>query len=195
VVWRTYAFAHFVPSPAVLRFLATLLPAVGACARGLLAQSESHRMAALSEGLSQRLRALLAQARALPASLTPAQSTDGIELLTWKAVQELISEADTWMRLQASVLLAVGVRCWISRKRTWMQTLGPCERGACWCLHKFTLLHDRVCFRPPKARFNMRPGPRCVGTSQVIAGRFALVIFFSCTKRHRVRCLGMMESI
>lgn len=97
----------FTPSAATLRFLATVLPAVGACARGLLAQSESHRMAALSESLESALTSHLQQVRALAAPHGPDGIT-AIERLAWTAVRELLSEADTWKSLQDTVPLSLG---------------------------------------------------------------------------------------
>lgn len=90
--------------PRVLRLLATVLPAVGAGLRGLLAQGESHRVAAISDGMALRLGQLRAQLRALAPG---PESKDALESLIWNAVQELLSEADTWMRLQESVPLSV----------------------------------------------------------------------------------------
>jgi hypothetical protein len=100
---RWFVLDHYVSSH-LLRFLATGLPAVGAGLRGLLAQGESHRVAALSEGMSLRL----AQLRTELAKLT-ARGVDAtaLENLVWDAVQELLSEADTWMRLQESVPLSI----------------------------------------------------------------------------------------
>jgi len=89
---------------AYLRLFATVLPAIGAGLRGLLAQGESHRVAALSEGMAIRLGQLREQLQRLPAERT---ATDELENLVWNAVQELLSEADTWMRLQESAPLSV----------------------------------------------------------------------------------------
>jgi hypothetical protein len=88
----------------LLRLLATTLPAVGAGLRGLLAQGESHRVAALSEGMAVRLSQLRDQISALPQD---ASSRKALEVLVLNAVQELLSEADTWMRLQESAPLSV----------------------------------------------------------------------------------------
>jgi hypothetical protein len=87
-----------------LRVFATVLPAIGAGLRGVLAQGESHRVATLSEGMAIRLGQLRSQLQGLPAERA---STDGLESLVWNAVQELLSEADTWMRLQESAPLSV----------------------------------------------------------------------------------------
>ncbi|HEV7613972.1 MAG TPA: hypothetical protein VGO37_18980 [Steroidobacteraceae bacterium] len=87
-----------------LRFFATSLPAIGGALRGLLAQGESHRVAALSEGMSLRLSQLRAELQKMRASGAASQE---LEDLVWNAVQELLSEADTWMRLQESVPLSV----------------------------------------------------------------------------------------
>lgn len=91
-------------SPRMLRLCATVLPAIGAGLRGVLAQGESHRVAALSEGMAIRLAQLRDQIAKLPP--TAAESGE-LESLVWNAVQELLSEADTWMRLQESVPLSV----------------------------------------------------------------------------------------
>jgi hypothetical protein len=87
-----------------LRMLATTLPALGAGLRGLLAQGESHRVAALSEGMAVRLGQLHDQIAALPHD---ASSRETLEVLVLNAVEELLSEADTWMRLQESAPLSV----------------------------------------------------------------------------------------
>jgi hypothetical protein len=87
-----------------LRFFATSLPAIGGALRGLLAQGESHRVAALSEGMSIRLAQLRAELQRMRAGEVSRQK---LEDLAWNAVQELLSEADTWMRLQESVPLSV----------------------------------------------------------------------------------------
>jgi hypothetical protein len=87
-----------------LRLCATVLPAIGAGLRGVLAQGESHRVATLSEGMAIRLGQLRSQLQSLPAERP---STDELESLVWNAVQELLSEADTWMRLQESAPLSV----------------------------------------------------------------------------------------
>ncbi len=87
-----------------LRFLATGLPALGGGLRGLLAQGESHRVAAISEGMSIRLAQLRAELRAIPAGTN---HVDDLENVVWNALQELLSEADTWMRLQESAELSV----------------------------------------------------------------------------------------
>jgi hypothetical protein len=87
-----------------LRFLATSLPAMGGSLRGLLAQGESHRVAALSEGMSVRLTQLRAELQTLRGNIGAGEK---LETLVWNAVQELLSEADTWMRLQESVPLSV----------------------------------------------------------------------------------------
>ena len=102
-------FEHFgdspyLPSPTTLRDLATVLPAIGAGLRGLLAQSESHQVATLSEGMSVRLAQLQFQLRALPES----GSADAVATTVWNAVQEMLSEADTWLKLQESVPLTLG---------------------------------------------------------------------------------------
>lgn len=86
-----------------LRLLATVLPAIGTGLRGLLAQGESHRVAELSEGMAKRLTQLRDQLKALPADTN---STQELENVVWNAVQELLSEADTWMRLQESAPLS-----------------------------------------------------------------------------------------
>lgn len=99
--------ASFTPSAATLRFLATVLPAVGACARGLLAQSESHRMATLSASVQAALTSHLQKLRALPSP----QAQDGapaVERLTWAAVRELLSEADAWKSLHDTAELSLG---------------------------------------------------------------------------------------
>jgi hypothetical protein len=90
--------------PHYLRFFATTLPAIAGGLRGLLAQGESHRVAALSEGMSVRLAQLRLELQTLRGSEVSAQT---METLVWNAVQELLSEADTWMRLQESVPLSV----------------------------------------------------------------------------------------
>ncbi len=87
-----------------LQLCATILPAIGAGLRGVLAQGESHRVAALSGGMAIRLDQLRTQLRSLPAERAP---TEELESLVWNAVQELLSEADTWMRLQESAPLSV----------------------------------------------------------------------------------------
>ena len=87
-----------------LRLCATILPAIGAGLRGVLAQGESHRIAALSAGMAMRLEQLASQLHSLPAEHGP---NHGLENLVWNAVQELLSEADTWMRLQESAHLSV----------------------------------------------------------------------------------------
>jgi len=87
-----------------LRLCATVLPAIGAGLRGVLAQGESHRVAALSEGMAIRLGQLRSQLRALAGERA---ATDELESLVWNTVQELLSEADTWMRLQESAPLSV----------------------------------------------------------------------------------------
>ena len=87
-----------------LRLCATVLPAIGAGLRGVLAQGESHRVATLSEGMAIRLTQLRSQLGSLPAERA---STEELENLVWNAVQELLSEADTWMRLQESAPLSV----------------------------------------------------------------------------------------
>ena len=89
---------------AYLRLCATVLPAIGAGLRGVLAQGESHRVATLSEGMAIRLGQLRSQLLSLPAERA---SRDELESLVWNAVQELLSEADTWMRLQESAPLSV----------------------------------------------------------------------------------------
>jgi hypothetical protein len=90
--------------PHYLRLCATVLPAIGAGLRGLLAQGESHRVAALSEGLALRLGQLRDQLKTLPGN---AVASGELENLVWNAVQEMLSEADTWMRLQESVPLSM----------------------------------------------------------------------------------------
>jgi len=87
-----------------LRLLATVLPALGGGLRGLLAQGESHRVAALSEGMVVRLGQLLQQLEALPLN---GSYNEELEKIIWNTVQELLSEADTWMRLQESAPLSV----------------------------------------------------------------------------------------
>lgn len=87
------------------RLLATVLPALGAAMRGVLAQGESHRVAALSEGMAVRLAQLREQLKSIPGAST---ATGDLENLVWNAVQELLSEADTWMRLQESAPLSLG---------------------------------------------------------------------------------------
>jgi hypothetical protein len=87
-----------------LPLFATVLPAIGAAFRGVLAQGESHQVAALSEGMSLRLGQLRLQMQSLPSG---AESIGELENIVWNAAQELLSEADTWMRLQASVPLSV----------------------------------------------------------------------------------------
>lgn len=87
-----------------LRFLATGLPAIGGGLRGVLAQGESHRIAALSLGMSMRIAQLRDEVRALASNGTP---DDGLETIVWNAAQELLLEADTWMRLQEAVPLSV----------------------------------------------------------------------------------------
>jgi hypothetical protein len=77
---------------------------MGGSLRGLLAQGESHRVAALSEGMSLRLAQLRTELQTLRG---PADPGGKLENLVWNAVQELLSEADTWMRLQESVPLSV----------------------------------------------------------------------------------------
>jgi hypothetical protein len=107
---RSHGLEHYVePSvllvlSSALRFLATSLPAMGGSLRGLLAQGESHRVAALSEGMSLRLAQLRTELQTLRG---PADPGGKLENLVWNAVQELLSEADTWMRLQESVPLSV----------------------------------------------------------------------------------------
>ena len=87
-----------------LRLCAAVLPAIGGGLRGLLAQGESHRVAALSEGMAVRLAQLRDQLR----KLQPMAAFNGeLEALVWNSTQELLSEADTWMRLQESVPLSV----------------------------------------------------------------------------------------
>lgn len=93
---------RYLPSQ-YLRFFATTLPAIGGALRGLLAQGESHRVAALSEGMSIRLAQLRAELQKMGGGV----SRQRLEDLVWNAVQELLSEADTWMRLQESVPLSV----------------------------------------------------------------------------------------
>lgn len=95
-----WGFTH---TAAYLRLLATVLPALGAGLRGLLAQGESHRVAELSEGMAKRLTQLRDQLMSLPADSC---STQELENVVWNAVQELLSEADTWMRLQESAPLS-----------------------------------------------------------------------------------------
>jgi hypothetical protein len=85
-----------------LRLLATVLPAVGTGLRGLLAQGETHRVAELSEGMARRLTQLHGQVKALPTDVGLPQLED----VVWNATQELLSEADTWMRLQESAPLS-----------------------------------------------------------------------------------------
>jgi hypothetical protein len=92
-----------IPGP-YLRIFATVLPAFGAGLRGVLAQGESHQVAALSEGMSLRLGQLRLQMQSLPSG---AESIGELENIVWNAAQELLSEADTWMRLQESVPLSV----------------------------------------------------------------------------------------
>ena len=87
-----------------LRLFATVLPAIGAGLRGVLAQGESHRVATLSEGMVVRLTQLREQLESLPVDVT---SHRDLENLVWNALQELLSEADTWMRLQESAPLSV----------------------------------------------------------------------------------------
>jgi hypothetical protein len=87
-----------------LRFLATGLPAIGGGLRGVLAQGESHRIAALSLGMSVRIAQLRDEIRALATRDTP---DDGLENAVWNVAQELLLEADTWMRLQEAVPLSV----------------------------------------------------------------------------------------
>jgi hypothetical protein len=96
--------SRYLPSN-YLRFLATGLPALGGGLRGLLAQGESHRVAALSEGMANRLTQIRGQLKSIASSAVP---DDRLENLVWTAVQELLLEADTWMRLQESVPLSVG---------------------------------------------------------------------------------------
>lgn len=87
-----------------LRVFATVLPALGAGLRGVLAQGESHRVAALSEGMAIRLTQLREHLDTLDAQ---GSAREDLENLVWNAVQELLSEADTWMRLQESAPLSV----------------------------------------------------------------------------------------
>lgn len=87
-----------------LRLCATVLPAIGAGLRGVLAQGESHRVATLSEGMAIRLGQLRSQVQSLPKERI---SMHELESIVWNAVQELLSEADTWMRLQESAPLSV----------------------------------------------------------------------------------------
>jgi hypothetical protein len=86
-----------------LRLCATVLPAIGAGLRGLLAQGESHRVAVLSEGMAKRLMQLRDQLKELA---NKGSSLNDLENVVWNAVQELLSEADTWLRLQESALLS-----------------------------------------------------------------------------------------
>lgn len=87
-----------------LRVLATIFPAIGAGLRGILAQGESHRVATLSEGMTVRLSQLREELEALP---RVGASNRELENFIWNTVQELLSEADTWMRLQEAVPLSV----------------------------------------------------------------------------------------
>jgi CHASE3 domain sensor protein len=97
--------APYLPSLSALRHLATVLPAIGGGLRGLLAQSESHRVAKLSEGTALRLAQLQRELRELSPESEP---THHLEKLVWAAVQEMLAEADTWLRLQESVPLSLG---------------------------------------------------------------------------------------
>lgn len=96
--------APFLPSATTLRDLATVLPAIGAGLRGLLAQSESHQVATLSEGMSARLGQLQRELRGLPES----GANENVAVTVWNAVLEMLSEADTWLKLQESVPLTPG---------------------------------------------------------------------------------------
>ena len=102
--WTEAIGLDHVLAPQFLRMAATVLPAIGAGLRGLLAQGESHRVAALSAGMSVRLTQLREQLRAL--AQTPS-SRATLEDIVWNSTQELLSEADTWMRLQEAVPLTV----------------------------------------------------------------------------------------